>query len=38
MAGSPSDVLHGVIGEFEHELAGFDLGQIEHIIYEPEQV
>ena len=32
------NVLQGVIGEVEHELARFDLGQIEHIIDQPQQV
>src|SRR6516225_8692304 len=32
------DVLNAVIGEFEHELTGFDLGQIEHVIDKSEQV
>ena len=32
------NVLNGVIGEFEHELTGLDLGQIEHVIDESEQM
>src|SRR6516162_8844820 len=32
------DVLNAVIGEFEHQLTGLDLGQIEHVIDESEQV
>ncbi len=32
------NVLQGVISEVEHELTGLDLGQIEHIIDQPEQV
>jgi hypothetical protein len=30
------DVLNGIIGEFEHKLASLDLGQIQHVIDEPE--
>src|SRR6516165_1640184 len=32
------DVLNAVVGEFEHELTGLDLGEIEHVINEPKQV
>src|SRR6516164_9403795 len=32
------NVLNAVIGEFEHQLTGLDLGQIEHVIDESEQV
>jgi hypothetical protein len=32
------NVLNAVIGQFEHKLTGLDLGQIEHIIDESEQV
>src|SRR6516164_8335104 len=32
------NVLNAVIGELEHELASLDLGQIEHVIDESEQV
>src|SRR5215472_9549578 len=32
------DILNGIIGEFEDELAGLDLGKVEHVIDEPEQV
>src|SRR6516165_9917054 len=32
------DVLDGVIGKFEFELAGLDLGKIEHVIDESEQM
>src|SRR6516162_5611651 len=31
-------VLNAVVGEFEHELTGLDLGQIEHVIDESEKV
>src|SRR5262249_3856626 len=33
-----SNVLNGVIREFKNELAGLDLGQIEHVVDEPEQM
>src|SRR6516225_1522233 len=33
-----SNVLNAIIGEFENELTGLDLGQIEHVIDESEQV
>src|SRR5262249_49937865 len=33
-----SNVLNGVIGQFEFELASLDLGQIEHIIDQSKQV
>src|SRR5215472_1740234 len=32
------DVLNGIIGEFEDELAGLDLGKVEHVIDESKQV
>src|SRR6516164_5734981 len=32
------DVLNAVIGKLENQLAGLDLGQIEHVIDQPEQV
>src|SRR5215472_16140781 len=32
------NVLNVIIGEFEDELTGLDLRQIEHIIDEPEQM
>src|SRR6516165_9273245 len=32
------DVLNAVIGKFENQLAGLDLGEIEHVIDESEQV
>jgi hypothetical protein len=32
------DVLDGIIGEFEDELPGLDLGQVKHIIDEPKQM
>src|SRR6516162_4212141 len=32
------DVLNAVIGKFENQLAGLDLGQIEHVIDESEEV
>src|SRR6516165_3485819 len=32
------NVLNRIIGQFEHELASLDLGQIEHVIDESEQV
>src|SRR5262249_61391478 len=32
------DVLNAVIGKFENQLAGLDLGQIEHVIDESEQM
>src|SRR5262249_39622563 len=30
--------LNGIIGEFEDELAGLDLGKVEHVIDETKQV
>src|SRR6516165_5851214 len=35
-ADSLGDVLNTVIGEFEHELTGLDLGEIEHVIDQSE--
>src|SRR6516225_9298516 len=32
------NVLNGIIGQFEHKLACLDLGQIEHVIDQSEQV
>src|SRR5215471_7363365 len=32
------DVLNAVIGKFENQLAGLDLGQIKHVIDQPEQM
>src|SRR5262249_23592392 len=32
------NVLDGVIGQFEHKLARLDLGQVEHVIDESEQM
>src|SRR5215471_11913669 len=32
------DVLNGIIGEFEDELASLDLGKVEHVINETKQV
>jgi hypothetical protein len=32
------NVLNAVIGKFENQLAGLDLGQIEDVIDESEQV
>src|SRR6516225_2739518 len=32
------NVLNRVIGKFEFELAGLDLGQIEHVIDQPKQM
>src|SRR5215469_12493862 len=32
------DVLNAVIGKFEFELAGLNLGQIQHVIDEAEQM
>jgi len=32
------DVLNAVIGKFEDELASLDLGQIEHVIDQTEQM
>src|SRR2546425_662496 len=32
------NILNGIIGEFEFELAGLDLGEVEHVIDEPEQM
>src|SRR5262249_46826736 len=32
------DVLNAVIGKLENQLAGLDLGQIEHVIDQSEQV
>src|SRR5579864_254155 len=37
-ADSLSNVFEGIIREFEHQLASFDLGQIEHVIDQAEQV
>ena len=33
-----SNILNAVIGKFEHQLAGLDLGQIEHVIDQSEQM
>src|SRR5215471_5025484 len=35
-ADSLGDVLNTVIGEFEHELTGLDLGEIKHVIDQSE--
>src|SRR6516165_9050013 len=32
------NVLNRIVGQFEDQLASFDLGQIEHVIDQPEQV
>jgi hypothetical protein len=32
------NVLNAVIGEFEFQLTGLDLGEVEHVIHEPKQV
>jgi hypothetical protein len=32
------NILNGVIGEFEHKLASLDLGQIQHVIDEPQEM
>jgi hypothetical protein len=32
------DVLNGVIGEFQYELAGLDLGEIKHVIDQSEKM
>src|SRR6516164_1067358 len=32
------NVLNRVIGQFEDELTGFDLGEVQHVIDESEQV
>src|SRR5262249_20459246 len=32
------NTLDAVTGQFEHDLAGLDLGQMEHVIDHPEQV
>src|SRR6516225_10461096 len=32
------DVLNAVIGKFENQLTGLDLGQIQHVIDQSEQV
>src|SRR6516165_5007454 len=37
-ADSLGDVLNAVIGKFENQLAGLDLGQIKHVIDQSEQV
>src|SRR5262245_15882142 len=37
-ADSLSNVLNGVIGQFEHQLPGLDLGEIEHVVDESEEV
>src|SRR5262249_48897085 len=37
-ADSLCDVLNGVIGKFEFELASLDLGQIKHVIDQPQQM
>src|SRR6516165_4522673 len=37
-ADSLSNILNAVIGQFEHKLACLDLGQIEHVVDESEQV
>src|SRR4029077_10569415 len=37
-ADSLGDILNAVIRQFEDQLASLDLGQIEHIINEPEQM
>src|SRR6516164_1538057 len=37
-ANSLRNILDAVVGQFEHELAGLDLGQIQHVIDEPKQM
>jgi len=32
------DVLEGIIGERERELAGLDLGKVEHVVDEPKEM
>src|SRR5262249_34015974 len=32
------NILDGVIGQLEDKVAGFDFGQIEHVVDQPEQV
>src|SRR5262249_12836754 len=32
------NILNGIIGQFEDKLASLDLGQIKHVIDEPEQM
>ena len=37
-ANSLSNILDAVIGQLENQLAGLDLGEIEHVIDQAEQV